>query len=204
MMWSPVQEHKLLVRRADMSDAEAATAERLGAGLDWTSAASSVYQELGQPVHDEGSWAQYMALDGSDSDQHAIITLQYVEEGLLSVEHSRGQGAFGDDLAIEVLATEYQRAIYVVSLVVASTPDISSCNLWEMRTSKGVSYYVPVMLNNVHQGVFCALKSPVRESSLVHCRCKRMEALSMRVRPSSFCPTSRLSHVRRSCRLCFY
>lgn len=103
-----------------MSDAEAAIAERLGAGMDWTAAASSVYQELGRPVNDEESWAQYMALDGSDSDQHCIITLQCVEEGLLSVEHSKGQGAFGDDLAIEVLATEYQRDMYVVGFFASS------------------------------------------------------------------------------------
>jgi hypothetical protein len=112
-----LQEHKLLVARDDMSRAEAAITERLNAGMDWNSAASSVYREIGTPVSDLESWAQYMALDGGHEDQHCIITLQYVEEGLLSVEPSLGQGSFGDDLAIEVLATEYQRDIYVVRLL---------------------------------------------------------------------------------------
>ena len=44
-----------------------------------------------------------------------LVSLQYVEEGLLTVDIAEGQGAFGDDLAIEILATEYQREIFVVS-----------------------------------------------------------------------------------------
>ncbi len=44
--------------------------------------------------------------------------MQHTEEGLYAVElGGPGQGAFGDDLAIEVLATEYQRDIYVVRLL---------------------------------------------------------------------------------------
>ncbi len=109
-----VQEHKLLIRFADLAQAEAAIAERTDAGLDWTNAAGTVYEELGEKVDDLASWGRYMALDGSQRDDCCVVTLQYVEEGLLSVEISEGQGSFGDDLAIEVLATEYHREIYVV------------------------------------------------------------------------------------------
>lgn len=111
-----MQEHKLLIRLADLAEVEAAIAERTSAGLDRTNAAGTVYEELGERVDDLESWARYMALDGSEQDDCCVVALQYVEEGLLSVEVCEGQGSFGDDLAIEVLATEYQREIYVVRL----------------------------------------------------------------------------------------
>lgn len=109
-----MQEHKLLIRLTDLQQAEDAIAERTSAGLDWTTAAGTVYEELGERVDDLDSWARYMALDGSEQDDSCVVTLQYVEDGLLSVEVCELQGAFGDDLAIEVLATECQRDIYVV------------------------------------------------------------------------------------------
>lgn len=67
-------------------------------------------------MNDGPSWAKYMSISGSPDDEYDIITLQYTEEGLLSVEENR-QGhaaAFGDDIAIECLATEFKREIYVV------------------------------------------------------------------------------------------
>ena len=88
--------------------------DRLHSGLDYNTAASTVYQDIGRPVNDLDSWVDYQAIEGSMDDEHVVVSLQYVEEGLLTVDLVEGQGAFGDDLAIEVLATEYQREIFVV------------------------------------------------------------------------------------------
>ena len=109
-----MQEHKLIVRVDDMPHAQQQIQARVEHGLDYNTAASTLYQDLGRPVNDLDSWADYQALEGSTDDEHAIISLQFVEEGLLSVDVAEYQGAFGDDLAIEVLATEYQREIFVV------------------------------------------------------------------------------------------
>lgn len=65
---------------------------------------------------DGPTWAKYMLISGSPDDEYDIITLQYTEEGLLSVDENREgrAAAFGDDIAIECLATEFKREIYVV------------------------------------------------------------------------------------------
>mgnify|MGYP000359009830 FL=1 len=57
-----------------------------------------------------------MSIGGNAKDEYDIITLQYTEDGLLSVDENRDgrAAAFGDDIAIESLATEYRREIYVV------------------------------------------------------------------------------------------
>lgn len=57
-----------------------------------------------------------MSISGSLGDEYDIITLQYTEDGLLSVDENREghAAAFGDDIAIECLATEFKREIYVV------------------------------------------------------------------------------------------
>jgi len=80
-------------------------------------AAESIYKERCVPVNDGPSWAKYMLICGSPDDEYDIITLQYTEEGLLSVDENREgrAAAFGDDIAIECLATEFKREIYVVS-----------------------------------------------------------------------------------------
>ncbi|RYR60151.1 hypothetical protein Ahy_A04g017238 isoform A [Arachis hypogaea] len=79
-------------------------------------AAESIYKERCIPVNDGPSWAKYMLISGSADDEYDIITLQYTEEGLLSVDENREghAAAFGDDIAIECLATEFKREIYVV------------------------------------------------------------------------------------------
>lgn len=79
-------------------------------------AAESIYKERCIPVNDAPSWAKYMSISGSSDDEYDIITLQYTEEGLLSVDENREghAAAFGDDIAIECLATEFKREIYVV------------------------------------------------------------------------------------------
>ena len=68
-------------------------------------------------MNDGSGWAKYMSISGSPDDEYDIITLQYTEEGLLSVDENREghAAAFGDDIAIECLATEFNREIYVVS-----------------------------------------------------------------------------------------
>ena len=59
-----------------------------------------------------------MSISGSHSDEYDIITLQYAEDGLLHVDENREghAAAFGDDIAIECLATEFKREIYVVRI----------------------------------------------------------------------------------------
>lgn len=60
-----------------------------------------------------------MSISGSPEDEYDIITLQYTEEGLLSIDENRNghAAAFGDDIAIESLATEFRREVYVVSVM---------------------------------------------------------------------------------------
>ncbi|TQE08488.1 hypothetical protein C1H46_005963 [Malus baccata] len=60
-----------------------------------------------------------MSISGSPDDEYDIITLQYTEEGLLTIDENREghAAAFGDDIAIECLATEFKREIYVVGVV---------------------------------------------------------------------------------------
>lgn len=79
-------------------------------------AAESIYKERCISVDDGPSWVKYMSISGSPADEYDIITLQYTEDGLLSVEENREghAAAFGDDIAIESLATEFKREIYVV------------------------------------------------------------------------------------------
>lgn len=59
-----------------------------------------------------------MSISGSLGDEYDIITLIYTEDGLLSVDENREghAAAFGDDIAIECLATEFKREIYVVRI----------------------------------------------------------------------------------------
>lgn len=81
-------------------------------------AAESIYKERCIAVNDGPSWAKYMSISGSQEDEHDIITLQYTEEGLLSVDENWDghAAAFGDDIAIESLATEFKREVYVVGV----------------------------------------------------------------------------------------
>jgi hypothetical protein len=79
-------------------------------------AAETVYKEHCIPVKNGETWAKYMSIGGDAKDEYDIITLQYTEDGLLSVDENRDgrAAAFGDDIAIESLASEYQREIFVV------------------------------------------------------------------------------------------
>ncbi|GAV86327.1 hypothetical protein CFOL_v3_29759 [Cephalotus follicularis] len=111
-----VQEVKLLANKADREGLDSAIDELLQLGMQRELAAESIYKERCMPVIDGPSWAKYMLICGSLDDEYDIITLQYTEEGLLSVDENREghAAAFGDDIAIECLATEFKREIYVV------------------------------------------------------------------------------------------
>ncbi|XP_077228159.1 gap junction beta-4 protein [Tasmannia lanceolata] len=111
-----VQEVKLLSRKADREGLDLAIAELVDLGLQRETAAESIYKERCISVDDGPSWAKYMSISGSPEDEFDIITLQYTEEGLLTVDENREghAAAFGDDIAIESLATEFKREIYVV------------------------------------------------------------------------------------------
>ncbi|CAL0318809.1 unnamed protein product [Lupinus luteus] len=111
-----VQEVKLLAKKEDRFHLDSAIDDLVHLGMQRELAAESIYKERCIPVNDGPSWAKYMLISGSPDDEYDIITLQYTEEGLLSVDENR-QGhaaAFGDDIAIECLATEFKREIYVV------------------------------------------------------------------------------------------
>ncbi|KAM7277206.1 hypothetical protein ACFE04_019072 [Oxalis oulophora] len=111
-----VQEVKLLSKKSDRVALDSAIDELVQLGMQRELAAESIYNERCVPVKDAESWANYMSISGSPDDEYDIITLQYTEEGLLSVDENREgrAAAFGDDIAIECLATEFKREIYVV------------------------------------------------------------------------------------------
>ncbi|XP_072961782.1 uncharacterized protein [Typha angustifolia] len=111
-----VQDVKLLARKEDREGLDAAIQELVDLGLLREVAAESIYKERCIAVNDGSSWAKYMSISGSVEDDYDIITLQYTEEGLLSIDENRGghAAAFGDDIAIECLATEFKREVYVV------------------------------------------------------------------------------------------
>ncbi|XAR48203.1 hypothetical protein NMG60_11030945 [Bertholletia excelsa] len=111
-----VQEVKLLAKKEDRKGLDSAIDELAHLGMQRELAAESIYKERCIPVNDGQSWAKYMSICGSSNDEHDIITTQYTEEGLLTVDENREghAAAFGDDIAIECLATEFQREIYVV------------------------------------------------------------------------------------------
>ena len=79
-------------------------------------AAETIYKERCIAVNNGENWAKYMSISGSAEDEHDIITLQYTEEGLLTIDENRDgrAAAFGDDIAIECLANEFKREVYVV------------------------------------------------------------------------------------------
>lgn len=111
-----VQDVKLLATKADREASDTAIEELLQVGMSKDAAAESVYKERCQAVDDGASWAKYMSITGSCTDEFDIITLQYTEDGLLSVDANREgrAAAFGDDIAIQCLASEYEREVFVV------------------------------------------------------------------------------------------
>ncbi|KAK6930788.1 hypothetical protein RJ641_002581 [Dillenia turbinata] len=111
-----VQEVKLLAKKEDREGLDSAISELVTLGMQREMAAESIYKERCIAVDDGLSWGKYMSISGFPDDEYDIITLQYTEEGLLTVDENRDghAAAFGDDIAIECLATEFKREIYVV------------------------------------------------------------------------------------------
>ncbi|KAL8138200.1 hypothetical protein V2J09_004201 [Rumex salicifolius] len=111
-----VQEVKMLAKKTDRETMDSSINELLNIGMQRETAAESIYKERCIAVDDGSSWAKYMSISGCPDDEYDIITLQYTEDGLLSVDENREgrAAAFGDDIAIECLATEFKREIYVV------------------------------------------------------------------------------------------
>ncbi|WOL12857.1 hypothetical protein Cni_G21625 [Canna indica] len=111
-----VQEVKLLAKKADRESLDAAIQDLVDLGLQRELASESIYKEQCIAISDGLSWAKYMSTSGSLDDEYDIITLQYTDDGLLSIDENRNgiAAAFGDDIAIESLATELQREVYVV------------------------------------------------------------------------------------------
>eukprot|EP00246_Nothoceros_aenigmaticus_P002033 TRINITY_DN1275_c0_g1_i1.p1 TRINITY_DN1275_c0_g1~~TRINITY_DN1275_c0_g1_i1.p1 ORF type:complete len:293 (+),score=39.12 TRINITY_DN1275_c0_g1_i1:106-879(+) len=111
-----VQEIKLLAPRADREAIDSAIEELLLVGVSRDAAAESVYKERCSAVDGGASWGKYMSITGCSTDEVDIITLQYTEDGLLSVDENRDgrAAAFGDDIAIQCLASEYEREVFVV------------------------------------------------------------------------------------------
>ncbi|XP_002960998.2 uncharacterized protein LOC9641487 [Selaginella moellendorffii] len=113
-----VQEVKLLAKKTDREALETEIEEMIQVGMSRESAIESVYNEHCLRVRDACSWAKYMSISGQATDEYDIVTLLYTEEGLLSVEmNAEGKAAaFGDDIAIQALASEFQRQLFVVQV----------------------------------------------------------------------------------------
>nr|GMD77549.1 Pleckstriny-like domain family A member [Ipomoea batatas] len=111
-----VQELKLLAKKEDRDALDSAITELVQLGMQRELAAESIYKERCIAVDDGPSWAKYMLISGSPDDEYNIINLQYTEDGLLTIDENRDgrAAAFGDDIAIECLATEFKREIFVV------------------------------------------------------------------------------------------
>lgn len=111
-----VQSHRLLVRKSQREALAKQIEELESTGVDANKAKETVYRENGLAVKDGETWAKYMAIGphGEDDGEYEIISLQYIEEGLLEVEDDGWRAAFGDDIALEALATELGREVYVV------------------------------------------------------------------------------------------
>ncbi|KAJ3683258.1 hypothetical protein LUZ60_013485 [Juncus effusus] len=112
-----VQELKLLALKTEREVMDGAIGELMELGIQREAAAETIYKERCIGVDNGSGWAKYMAVSGSASDdEHDIITMQYTDEGLLSIDENREgkAAAFGDDIALECLATEFKREVFVV------------------------------------------------------------------------------------------
>lgn len=114
-----VQELKLLANKSDRETLDASIHKLTQLAMQRELAAESIFKERCITVDDGPSWAKYMLISGSPDDEFDIISLQYTEEGLLTVDENRDgrAAAFGDDIAIEYLATEFKREIFVVLII---------------------------------------------------------------------------------------
>ncbi|GLJ49324.1 hypothetical protein SUGI_1042610 [Cryptomeria japonica] len=145
-----VQEHKLLAPKRDRYGLNASIQQLLQLSFVRETAAECIYKERCIVVEDGLSWGKYMSICGSSDDEYDIITLQYTEEGLLSVdENSQGRAAaFGDDIAIYTLATEFNREIFVVQAHGSDgmIEDDDSCLFFLPHRPRSEIFHPPVFL----------------------------------------------------------
>ncbi|XAR48201.1 hypothetical protein NMG60_11030941 [Bertholletia excelsa] len=114
-MYSPDLKSGWGADKEDRKGLDSAIHELVHLGMQKELATESICKKRCIPANDGQSWAKYMSICGSSNDEHDIITLHHTEEGLLTVGENREShaAAFGDDIAIKCLATEFQREIYV-------------------------------------------------------------------------------------------
>lgn len=144
-----VQEIKLLARKSDREAVDTAIQELVQAGMIREVAAETVYKERCMVVSDGPAWAKYMSIGGNGDDEHDIVTLQYTQDGLLSVDENREgrAAAFGDDIAIESLATEFEREIFVVQAHgTDAMVDEDNCVFFLPHHPRGEIQHLPVFL----------------------------------------------------------
>lgn len=111
-----VQEVKVLAGKVERGALDTCIRNLVACGMTSDSAAEAVYKEKCTAVADGASWAAFMSCSGSPGDAYDVVSLHYTEEGLLSCDHNADgrAAAFGDDIAIEALAREYNREVYVM------------------------------------------------------------------------------------------
>lgn len=144
-----VQEVKLLASKADRQALDGLIDDLVQVGMQREMAAESIYKERCFPVDSGVNWAKYMSVSGTLEDEYDIITLQYTQEGLLTVDENRGghAAAFGDDIAIESLATEFKREIFVVQAHGADAMiEDDNCVFFLPHHPRGEISYYPVFL----------------------------------------------------------
>lgn len=144
-----VQEIKVLVPKAQRHALDSAIQELVDLGIQREIAAETIYKERCITVDNGDSWTKYMSISGSSEDEHDIITLQYTEEGLLTIDENRDgrAAAFGDDIAIECLATEFKREVYVVQAHGADAMvDEDNCVFFLPHSPRGEVCEPPIFL----------------------------------------------------------
>ncbi|KAF0901175.1 hypothetical protein E2562_038187 [Oryza meyeriana var. granulata] len=153
-----VQDLKLLSPKAQRDDLDAAIRDLVDLGIQREMAAETIYKERCMAVNDGDSWAKYMSVSGSAEDEHDIIALQYTEEGLLTIDENRDghAAAFGDDIAIECLATEFKREVYVVQAHGADAMvDEDNCVFFLPHRPRGEICEPPIFLFMKGTGMLC-------------------------------------------------
>lgn len=144
-----VQEVKLLAKKVDREAMDTAIEELVQCGVSSDGAAEMVYKERCSSVDNGETWAKYMSIAGDASDEHDIITLLYAQDGLISIDENREgrAAAFGDDIAIESLASEYHREIFVVQAHGADAMvDEEHCVFFLYHRPRGEIQHYPVFL----------------------------------------------------------
>ncbi|KAJ0399223.1 hypothetical protein P43SY_001889 [Pythium insidiosum] len=112
---SPMQTRRFIARKSDRDWLLAKCVELQDQGYSRMKAAEAVYSKFARAVVNAEAYCDYMAI-GFGENEHDMIALHYSRSGLVSVDCDPNQTkvAWGDDFALEALATAYQRDIFVV------------------------------------------------------------------------------------------